>query len=116
MNRSVVKDDRGLSSLDCLYKRLRRERLCQVGYTSRFNRRQVVHLAVIAGNIDDRRRDAIARKRPSQLDTGLAVQIDIDDDADRLIETVVIEQRLRRTKQRGVEAVLPQEPLDAQAH
>ena len=55
------------------------------------DRGQTVRLAVIAGDKDNRRSDTLIRKRPPQFDTGLAVQIDIDDDADRVTEIVVIE-------------------------
>src|ERR1700716_3229254 len=108
--------DRRAGLLDRLDERLRRERLVQVGNASRFDRSQPFRRAVISGYIDDRRLDALVGKSPTQLDAGLIVQIDIDDDADRLAEIVMIEQRPARAEHRCPKAVLAQQPRDARAY
>ena len=83
MNRPIALRDRS-SSLDRLNERLRPEGFGQVGDASRFDRGGAASLAVVAGNIYHRRRDAAVLKQSAQFDPRFAVQIDIDNHADRL--------------------------------
>src|SRR5262252_4570101 len=50
------------------------------------------------------------------LDPGVVLEIDIENDADRLLEVVVVLKGLRRFEQHAVVAVLFQKPLDTPEH
>jgi len=47
------------------------------------------------------------------LNPGLVVQVDIEDNAKRVLEVIVILERFRGREQNAVVAVFPQQPLDA---
>ncbi len=73
-------------------------------------------MAVIAGDIDDRQRDACVQEPAAQLDAGLTIQIDIEDDAESVAEIAVSEQRAGGIEQRRIKAVFPEQPLNASQH
>jgi hypothetical protein len=50
------------------------------------------------------------------LDTGLVIQVDVEDNAASLIERGVILEGLSGTEENALKAVPPQEPLHASQH
>jgi len=49
----------------------------------------------------------------SHLYSGIAVQVDVQNDAEGLIEMIILLQRLCGLKQNAIEAVLTQQPIDS---
>ena len=90
-------------------QRLRRERLCQVGDTSGFQGGHANGMVVVGGDINDRNGNSRGFEAPPHLDPGLVVQVDVENDAKRLVEVAVILKSLCRLEQHAVIAMLPQQ-------
>jgi hypothetical protein len=100
-------------TLDRLNERPRRERLCQVRNAPRLHRGRANGIAVVGGNVDHRERDPGLGQPVPDLDSGLAIQLDIENDADCSGEIVVILKRLCGLKEQTVVAVLSKQPFKA---
>src|SRR5271156_5456270 len=77
-------------TLDRLNERPRWERLCQVRNAPRLHRCRANGIAVVGGNVDHRERDPGPGQPVPDLYSRLAIQLDIENDADRSGEIVVI--------------------------
>src|SRR5712675_3731433 len=113
--------DGGLSksrrcSLDRLDQRLRRERLCEIGEATGFQRRLANGGVVVPSDIDDRHRYSSSLETAPQLDPGFILQVDVQDDTQRFFEIVVVLKSLGRRKQDTVVTVLPQQSLYSLEH
>jgi len=71
---------------------------------------------VVARYIDDGHRNAISFETLPQLDPRSILQVDVEDDASRVLEIGVTFESPRGGKQDGFVSVLPQQPLDALQH
>src|SRR6516164_3496343 len=100
-------------SLDRLEQRFGRERLREISDASGFHRGCANRIAVIGGNEDNRQRDPRLAQPVPDLYSRLAVQLDVENDADRLLEIVVILKRLCRLKKQALVSVLSQQPFEA---
>ena len=65
-------------------------------------------MAVICSDINDRNGDSSGLEAVPQLDPGLIVQVDIENNAKGLVDIVVILESLSRLEQHAVIAVLSQ--------
>ncbi len=93
--------DGGLSksrrcSLDRFDQRLRRERLCEIGEATGFQRRLANGGVVVPGDIDDRHQNSSRLETTPQLDPGFIVQVDVHDDTQRFFEIVVVFEKPRQ--------------------
>src|SRR6267142_2921480 len=110
--------DGGLSkprrcSLDRLDQRLRRERLCEIGEATGFQRSFANGGVVVPSDVDDRQRNSSSLETMPQLDPGFILQVDVQDDTQRFFEIVVIFESLCRRKQQAVVTIFPQQSLHA---
>jgi hypothetical protein len=103
----------GSHSFDRLKERMCRKRLCQISDTSRRHRGRANGIAVVGGDVDHRQGDSRLAEPVSDLYSRLAVQLDIENNADRPGEIIVILKRPRGLKEHAVVAVLPEQPLEA---
>ena len=113
--------DGGLSkfrrcSLDRLDQRLRRERLCEIGEATGFQRRLADGGVVVPGDIDDRHQNSSRLETTPQLDPGFILEIDVHDDTQRFFEIVVVLKSLGRGKQDTVVTMFPQQSLYSPEH
>src|SRR5882757_8354307 len=95
---------------------LLRERLCEIGEATGFQRRLVNGGVVVPGDIDDRHQNSSRLETTPQLDPGFIVQVDVHDDTQRFFEIVVVLKSLGRGKQDTVVTVLPQQSLYSPEH
>jgi hypothetical protein len=63
-------------------------------------------MVVIDGDINDRNRNSRGLEAAPHLDPGLIIQVDVEDDAERPADVVVILKSLSRVEQHAVIAVL----------
>ena len=96
----------GRRLLERLDQRPRRERLCEIGDASGFHRGHANGGVVVRGDVDDRHGNSRSLETVPQFDPGLVVQVDIENDANRRFEIVVILKRLRRRKQDAVVTIV----------
>src|SRR6202035_3174298 len=86
----------GRCFLKRLDQRLRRERLCEVGDASGFQRSHAGGRIVVPSDVDDRHGNSSSFETMPQLYPGLIVQVDVKDDAKRFFEIVVVLKSLGR--------------------
>jgi hypothetical protein len=96
----------GRCSLERLDQRIRGERLCEIGEAPGLKRGHANGRVVLRGHVDDRHRNPRSFETMSQLDARSILQIEVENDANRVFEIVVIFESIRRWKQEGVVTVL----------
>src|SRR4051812_47858840 len=75
---------------DRLDQGLCRKRLDQIGDASRFHRGHADSMVVVRRDVDDRQRYPGRLQAMPDLDAGLMIEVDIEDDAKRVLEIIVI--------------------------
>src|SRR6516225_949203 len=100
-------------SLNRFEQRFGRERLREISDASGFHRGCANRIAVIGGNEDDRQRNPRLAQPVPDLYSRLTLQLDIENDADRLLEIVMILKRLCRLKKQALVSMLSQQPFEA---
>ena len=113
--------DGGLSkfrrcSLDRLDQRLRRERLCEIGEATGFQRSFANGGVVVPSDVDDRHQNSSSLETTPQLDPGFILEVDVHDDTQRFFEIIVVLKSLGRWKQGTVVTVCPQQSLYSPEH
>ncbi len=98
----------GRCALDRFDQRFCRERLSQVGNTPRLERSFMCGMFVVPGDKNDWQRDP--RSQPTaQLDAGDTItQVNIEDDAESLVQFFVASKGLCRVEQYGIKTQLRQ--------
>lgn len=111
--RLILMRSRGRHSFDRLDQRLRSEWLRQIGNASGLDGGSPNGVVVIGRDVDDRQGNARIDQPISHLDPRNAIQLDIENDADRRIEIIAALERLRRVEQGAVKAVLFQQAFES---
>lgn len=101
----------GRCFLKRLDQRLRRERLCEIGDASGFQRSHPGAKVVIRSYVDDRHGNSSSFEIMPQFNAGLAIQVDVENDANRFFEIVMVFKSLRGREQDTLVTELPQQSL-----
>ena len=99
--------------LDRLDQRLCRERLCEIGEASGFQRSHPDGRIIVRGDVDNGHGNARRFETMPQVDAGFIVQVDVEDDAKRFFEIVVVLKGLGRREQDTFVTVFTQQSLYA---
>src|ERR1700730_7672505 len=91
---------------DRLNERLCRKWFCQIGDTSGLHRRRTNGVAIVGSDVDHRQRDPGFSQSIPDLYSRLAVQLNVENNANRLPEIIVSLKCLRRLKEKTVVAGL----------
>ncbi|WP_441300155.1 hypothetical protein [Bradyrhizobium sp.] len=113
MSAPILMSAGGRHSLNRFDQRFRSKWLRQIGNAPGFDGGSPNRVIVVGRDVDDRQGNARIDQSMAHLDPRNAIQLDVENDADRCIEIVAALERLRRVEERAIKAVLLQQAFDA---